>query len=270
MKREVIVAITSENIYQLPYSINTMAVDWAQRDLERPEGTKNYLLIQCLSGYGKIHFGDKRFSIEPGDVFIWKPDAEQYYYDSGNESWCVNWISFNCIGLPIYMEESFYVSKDCPISLGLSMFDTIKKRIQEETVEGHIQAAVALFSFLSEIYICDRQAINKVDGFDITLVSDYMKQNLTKQLTLDGLSEVFHFSESYLCRLFNRVYHRTPIQYFIELKIDKAKRLLLSDGEEKIRDIAKQCGYEDQVYFARVFKKYVGMSPSIYRKSQVQ
>ena len=57
-----------------------------------------------------------------------------------------------------------------------------------------------------------------------------------------------------------------PIDYFLHLKMQKACQLLFSQ-DMKIKQVALQLGYEDQYYFSRIFKKYMGMSPEQYRVS---
>ncbi len=57
----------------------------------------------------------------------------------------------------------------------------------------------------------------------------------------------------------------TPANYRLKLLIDKS-RILLTDSELKIRDISEKCGFDDALYFSKIFKKHVGLSPENYRK----
>jgi AraC-like DNA-binding protein len=56
----------------------------------------------------------------------------------------------------------------------------------------------------------------------------------------------------------------SPMEYFIHLKIQKSCQLLFNTGV-KIKDVAKEIGYDDPYYFSRLFKKLMGMSPEQYR-----
>ena len=57
----------------------------------------------------------------------------------------------------------------------------------------------------------------------------------------------------------------TPIDYVVKKRMDEAKALL-ENSEMKIKDIANGVGYEDSLYFSKVFKKVTGTSPKEYAR----
>ena len=61
------------------------------------------------------------------------------------------------------------------------------------------------------------------------------------------------------------MYNKTPIQFLTEQRIEQAKKSL-RQNKSPITEIATNVGYYDSIYFAYVFKKYTGMTPSQYRK----
>ena len=74
-----------------------------------------------------------------------------------------------------------------------------------------------------------------------------------------GMSE-FHFS-----RAFKRTTGLTPSQYFIDLRLEKARRLLRETNRSAI-EIGLDVGYTSPSHFARIFRREVGISPSEYRR----
>lgn len=60
----------------------------------------------------------------------------------------------------------------------------------------------------------------------------------------------------------------TPWRFILNLKLEEAQRLLLSHPDMLIKDIALEIGYNDPLYFSRIFKKYIGVYPSEYRDSR--
>lgn len=265
MKRETIVPVLTEHIKKLPYKILLMATDWNQRNLKRPHGVEFYILMQCISGEGFVIYNDKKIIVSPNDIFLWAPNVPQYYYSEDTKNWVVNWISFEADKIPFDIEEGFFITHFFPKSLGIAKFDTIKELLMTESISGQIRASSALYDFLCDINIYSQQLDKFDDSFDLNSVISYMKQNVNKNISLKELSQLFNISESYLCRIFKRKFKTTPIQYFIELKMSKAKEILLLNPEEKIYKVAELCGYDDPVYFSRVFKKYVHKTPSMYR-----
>jgi len=72
-------------------------------------------------------------------------------------------------------------------------------------------------------------------------------------------------SVGYLCAFFKEKTGKTANQYITEIRMDKAKELLIS-SDAKIDFIAKSVGYSDGNYFAKIFKKYTGSNPSEFRE----
>ncbi|MGG1662099.1 response regulator transcription factor [Brevibacillus sp. NRS-1366] len=93
----------------------------------------------------------------------------------------------------------------------------------------------------------------------------YIRQHYQENISLSTLSEIFHFSPQYLAKKFKEQFHTTIITYLTDLRIDKAKSLLLH-SDTPISELAYSIGYEDEGYFGKVFKKQTGLSPIHFRK----
>lgn len=108
--------------------------------------------------------------------------------------------------------------------------------------------------------------IRKVDENDPVAQSiNFMLENLGRKLRLDDLALAVDLSASHFSRLFQARTSHSPIDYFIQLKVQNACRLL-DNYSWLISDVAREAGFEDQFYFSRVFHKVMGMSPANYRK----
>ena len=60
----------------------------------------------------------------------------------------------------------------------------------------------------------------------------------------------------------------TPLEYLTQIRIEQAKSYLINSNIYSISEIADMCGFSDQYYFSRVFKKTVGVSPRDYKKNR--
>ncbi|TCL42470.1 helix-turn-helix domain-containing protein [Harryflintia acetispora] len=98
-------------------------------------------------------------------------------------------------------------------------------------------------------------------------VMEYVKNNYDKKLTLDEIAGSVYLSKSYLSSIFREEsgYHLS--HYINKVRVEKSKMMLL-DGNARLIDIANLCGFEDQSYFTKVFKRFVGMSPKAFRDSR--
>lgn len=94
----------------------------------------------------------------------------------------------------------------------------------------------------------------------------YMQNHVNSKLTLKQIQEEFHISKSYIQRLFARYVRKGAMQYFIELKMNRAKELLRA-REWNVTRIAEELGYDNVYHFCNQFKKQVKLSPLEYRNS---
>ena len=96
---------------------------------------------------------------------------------------------------------------------------------------------------------------------------EYVRANYDKKLSLDEIARNAFLSKAYLSSIFKEEIGESLTNYINRVRIEKSKVLLL-DKEVSLIDIANLCGFEDQSYFTRVFKKMVGISPKKYRDSR--
>ena len=95
-------------------------------------------------------------------------------------------------------------------------------------------------------------------------VINYMAEHFAEDLPSSTLAEYAGLSESYLGRIFKLVTGQAPIDYLIDIRVNKAKDML-QDGAT-VSDTARMTGFHDVYYFSRAFKKKEGISPSVYKK----
>lgn len=91
----------------------------------------------------------------------------------------------------------------------------------------------------------------------------YLDENFRSNITNQFLAERFGFVGSYLSSIFKSYYGVTPVDYVVKKRMEEGKELL-EKGEMKIKEIAGWLGYEDSLYFSKVFKRVTGMSPREY------
>ena len=99
-------------------------------------------------------------------------------------------------------------------------------------------------------------------------ILSYLEQNIGNNLTVGDICRKNKISPATLHRLFRRHLGKSPIEYFIQLKMDSAREFLATTVHYSIKEIAAQFGYENQSYFSTEFKKRVGVSPRVYRMNK--
>ncbi|MCM3629601.1 response regulator [Paenibacillus glycanilyticus] len=99
----------------------------------------------------------------------------------------------------------------------------------------------------------------------IETVKQLIQQDYDKDLELTELSEKVFLNPSYLSTLFKQEMGQTITQYVLQLRMMKAKELLKKRLDLKVYEVGEQVGYPDSIYFNKVFKKMVGITPKEYR-----
>lgn len=181
---------------------------------------------------------------------------------------------------------------------GYFSFEDMKTRITELIVvlsRSSIDAGgnlneLFLFnnSYIQEIERCDdTDALYRVSGAIIHKYTDYIfnfshikysdsvykavryiREHISDKISINDVCSHVYLSRSSFCKIFKEQTGKSIFDYINYIKIKYAKRLL-SDKSIPLVDIALLCGFEDQSYFTKVFKKYTSMSPKKYRDGTV-
>lgn len=101
-------------------------------------------------------------------------------------------------------------------------------------------------------------------NIDIAQVERYIQENYIHNITLDTLSQVAHSNKTSLTQAFKEAYGTTPLRYIIQLRIKKAKELLV-ETNISISEISELVGFQTIHYFSRFFKEKEHCSPLEYR-----
>ena len=100
---------------------------------------------------------------------------------------------------------------------------------------------------------------------EIERATHYFNENYNKPLNIDEYAESRYMSTCWFIRSFKQILKVTPMQYILSLRMVNAKNLL-ETTEYNISEIAESVGYDNALYFSRLFHKHTGVSPSEYRK----
>lgn len=178
-------------------------------------------------------------------------------------------VAYIFVGMGI---EDSIESSDMLMNSALDMSPNLNKKALEKSIleiprysKEKLDAFASLLPLISE-YIESNNLLADTDMTIGQLVKTYVKNNLSKKITLSDLSWKLHCSTVTLTEHFKKEYGITIMEYIMKKRMDKAERLL-ANSELSIRDIAEECGFLDIEYFSRCFKSSHDMSPSAWRRN---
>ena len=101
---------------------------------------------------------------------------------------------------------------------------------------------------------------------DIEQIRLYIDCNITENIKISDIAQNFSFSQEHVIRIFKKNYGITPHRYILESKIRLAM-IMLKMTDMRIDEIAEKLSFSDSHHFSTQFKKLMGHTPSLYRKS---
>ena len=110
-----------------------------------------------------------------------------------------------------------------------------------------------------------RECKGGLPGFRLRKVRDLMITHLEDEFSLIRLAREADMSEFHFSRAFKKTTGLTPSQYFIYLRMEKARRLL-RETKRSVIEIGLDIGYTSPSHFAQIFRREIGVSPSEYRR----
>lgn len=235
---------------------------------EREEGTQEYILIYCTEGEGYIHVEDKKYRIRKQEAFCIPSNKKHRYYASEENPWSIFWVHFkgeNTVHFPLDDCEIIQINSRHAENRIITLFDVLFRVLERNyTLGNFIYISQVLSLILAEIYFREKVDEASKQNRHITAIIRYMYKHMDENLRLEDLSRELQLSKSYINAVFKKYADRAPIDFFINLKMQEACKLLKST-DLYIAEIGQRLGYEDQYYFSRIFKKVIGVSPTEYR-----
>ncbi|MFB6366699.1 response regulator [Paenibacillus elgii] len=113
----------------------------------------------------------------------------------------------------------------------------------------------------TEVDTIIKKVIEQTDKSEIDQVGDFLKEHFTEDISLDDLCQRFHYSKTYLCKVFKKKYGCTVNDFVTDLKMRTAKKLLVEQGY-LVHEAAELVGVKDYSYFSKLYKKHFGYPPS--------
>ncbi|MBI2843407.1 MAG: PocR ligand-binding domain-containing protein [Armatimonadetes bacterium] len=126
-----------------------------------------------------------------------------------------------------------------------------------------IDDILALFSILVD-YIVMQHLITPRGNPVVDSLVDYLETNMRENLRLADAARLVNKSPSTLSHLFTKEFGKSFKRTQIDIKLRKAEELMANTSELTITEVAAMVGYDDPLYFSRIYKKYRGISPIIY------
>jgi len=237
---------------------------------------KNYNLALIYDGEVTFSFDSKNYDLTPGSLIFSKPDVIRSATNSLQHPvklYAVDFI-YSC---PLRIEGDWKITlPELPFLLNDKILDSfmLKKLISSfheltkywisDSLDKQLKCNMLLTGIINLLLV---KAYGNDVAYDkvrkVNKLTEFMTEHYHHHITLDTLASNIKISPNYLCSLFKEVTNKTPTEYLLNIRINKAKELL-KDGLS-VTEVSSVVGFNDIYYFSKCFKKYTGLSPSQYK-----
>lgn len=240
----------------------------------RQKGVGDYQLFYINSGKVRFYFDGQEHVIPQNNMVLYRPDEPQIYYQEDSDKPEIYWVHFAGSDVE-QMLDSYQIPKDKNVFYVGTKTDfpwLYNQMIQELKLE-RINFDNALVLNLQQIFLSlsrYMQEKSKADTEMSTLVehaTQYFQENYNQNIVIENYAREHNVTPHWFTQNFKKATKVTPMQYIISLRIKGAMNLL-ENTDYSIMQVAEAVGYDNPLYFSRIFKKYTGMSPTDYKNGK--
>ena len=233
---------------------------------------KEFQVIYITRGEGVFESVNFRKKIKPGTIIILFPNVWHRYKPLRKTGWDEYWVGFNGY-YPQQLLENKCLSPDRPVlNVGyneelLKLFMQIYETIQIGRIGFQQIISSITVQILAHVYTATRTRVTEYKEIEksIQKARFFILNHLNDPLDPQKLARELNLGYSWFRRMFKQYIGLSPVQYQLQLRIQRACRLL-TYSTKSIKEIAYSLGFESCSYFSKTFKNKTGLTPQTYRR----
>jgi len=231
-----------------------------------------YQLLYITKGKGMISFvPGEEFELNKGRIFILFPGQWHSYYPNAETGWNEYYIGFQGQLIDKILENNFISAENQILEVGfheelVNLFSRAieiaeeEKAASQQYLGGIVMHMIGLVLSVSQNNLFEKNEVTQ----KIEQAKIIMNENLFKNIDPEILAEKLNISYSWFRKVFKDYTGYAPAKYFQELKLRKAKQLLIGTSHS-VKEISYMLDYNSTEHFFTLFKKVTGFTPLEYR-----
>ena len=276
---------TNEDIdiedYELPLLVNSCGiyrpVHRKVMSTTRPAGRNDYQILYIASGKAYFHYKSNGrteiFTAPAGSMMLYRPRQMQFYEYFLKDSPEVCWVHFTGNEADMLLNKIGF--QDTPL-LFCDTANEYRELFRKMIQELHLKRPC--FEEMLPLYLRQLFSLiqrNRLEAFsaahrpspEVAAAIQYFNESFSQDISVEEYAAEHHIRACWFIRSFKRYTGRTPLQYITSIRINKAKELL-QVSNYCIQEIGSVVGYEDPLYFSRIFKKQTEHAPSKFQRGR--
>jgi AraC family transcriptional regulator of arabinose operon len=240
----------------------------------RPRGRVDWQIIYIAAGKGHFILDGKEVIVPAGSMVLFQPKQVQDYFYYGKDKTQVWFVHFTGREVRNILRHYEIPTDGYILHTGISReYEDLFRRMRDELVRcswGYEEMLTYLFrELLMTMHRRMTENAPRVSGFiqdEIDRARVYFDEHYNEEISIEQYAVSRNMSTSWFNRSFRSAVGTSPMQYILDVRIRNAQTLL-ETTDYSVTSIAALVGYENPMYFSRLFRKAKGLSPSKYRKT---
>ncbi len=235
-----------------------------------PAVRDHYLIHYIVSGKGMYRVGGKEYHLSAGDMFLARESEVIYYCADEEDPWEYCWVGFNGTDAKYLLNMTSFAGDNLVIKITeseaiLSLISNIYNG-QGGDVAHETEMLGYLYLFLAKLMQMNEEesAVERGGYKYVRAALNFIKYNYSAPIDVSDIAKAVGVSRSHLYRVFMMQLSISPSDYLEKYRINEAAALL-KNTELSVSEVANSVGFDDALYFSRVFKKNKGVPPSKHR-----
>lgn len=237
-----------------------------------PEGRvlKDFAFVYVVNGEGKyFQENGKSIKVKSGGLIVLFPDVWHRYTPDDNTTWDEYWVIFNGSYIENLRDKKFLSEKNPVLAPGYDSvleksFGEILNLCFEKASGAQKEMSAGLLRIIARAERLERNKKASVRKDLVTEIKAAIEKSDLENPLWPELAKKFNMSYVHFRRLFKKDVGISLHQYYLQVRINKAKELL-SSRKYSIKEICERLGFKDQYYFSRIFRKKTGSPPSTWQ-----
>ena len=240
-------------------------------ETERPNGRGDYQLLYVASGKVHFIFDNTERIIPKGNMVLFRPGETQMYYLYAADKPETYWVHFTGSDVDLLLDyyrmpknENVFFTGTSPDYQWLFRQMIQELQLMRVNYEDLLNMNLRHIFLIINRYLVEGNKVGTEMLDEVEKAAHYFNEHYNETIVIEDYAREHGMTANWFTQSFKKITIFTPLQYIVSLRITNAMNMI-ETTDYNVSQIAAAVGYDNSMYFSRVFKNRTGMSPTEYK-----
>ena len=240
-------------------------------ETERPNGRGDYQLLYVASGKVHFIFDNTERIIPKGNMVLFRPGETQIYYLYAADKPETYWVHFTGSDVDLLLDyyrmpknENVFFTGTSPDYQWLFRQMIQELQLMRVNYEDLLNMNLRHIFLIINRYLVEGNKVGTEMLDEVEKAAHYFNEHYNETIVIEDYAREHGMTANWFTQSFKKITKFTPLQYIVSLRITNAM-IMIETTDYNVSQIAAAVGYDNSLYFSRIFKNRTGMSPTEYK-----